>query len=157
MNGLFYLACARHLVEDNFTRVLVTAGVNQSDMDKFRSTTLWTPELRSRNKRVLDSLVYATCDMAMLPKVDVPAEMAAAIIALTVSPTNWMVCASHFEGLRPARDIQDSEETVQIERVSAGKLLVMIFAADAAMRSVDEYSAFASKIAASFNTKQVVA
>ena len=85
MNGQFYLACVRMLAEDNFTRVMVNAGINQSDMDLFRGSPIWTSDLRSRLRRVLDALVYGLCDMAQLPRVDVPAEMPAAIIAMTVA------------------------------------------------------------------------
>lgn len=156
MNGQFYLSAIRMVATDSFVRVVVNGGVNQSDMDLFTGSGLWTPELRTRMRRVMDTVVYGICDMAMLPRVDLPAEIPAAIIAMMCAPCNWYVAASWLAGLRPAHDLAQAEETVQIERVSAGRMITLIHVADSAMRGTDEYNDFAAKIAGRFSLKTEV-
>lgn len=156
MNGQFYLSAVRYMATDAFVRCIVNCGVNQSDMDLFTGPGLWTPDLRTRMRRVIDSVVYGVCDMAQLPRVDLPAEIPAAVIAMTVNPANWIVASAWLAGLRPARDLAENEETVQIERVSAGKMITLITMADSAMRGTSEYQAFADRIAGRFSLKVVV-
>lgn len=146
MHPEFYMSTVRYLAQDAFVRTMVNCGVNQADMDLFTGALLWGPDVRSRVRRVLDSVLYGICDMAMLPRVDIPAEIAASVIAMMVNPANWMIAAAWQEGLRPAQDLANSEETVQIERVSAGKMITMVCLADAALRNNDAYQAFAARL-----------
>lgn len=146
MSGAFYLAATRHLATDAYARLLVTSGVNQNDMDLFRGDAAWHGSDRLRVRRVFDTVLYAMCDMSGLPRVEIPAEMPAAIIAMVVSPTNWMTCASWLSGLKPARDLMESEETVQIETFSSARMMSLILFADAAMRDASDYAVMSKAI-----------
>lgn len=155
MNGLFYLASVRYLAQDAALRTIYNAGVSQQDFDQLRGAAIWSADQRTRIRRTLDAVVYSITDMAQLPRVDVPAEMVAAVVAMVISPANWATCASWLSGLRPARDVAEPEETVQIERVSAARMLVLVCMADASMRGLSEYAEFSSKLAGKFNAKEV--
>ncbi|MCA0422510.1 MAG: hypothetical protein LCH61_04155 [Proteobacteria bacterium] len=154
MNGLFYMSAARLVVEDHYLRAIVNAGVSQADMDIVKGPALWSVDQRVRLRQTLDTMMYAVTEMVGLPRVDIPAEMFAAIVASLVSPINWAVCASWQSGLRAAKDILDTDETAQIERVSPAKMLTMIFAADAAMRGDPAFTQFASSVAKKYNAAE---
>lgn len=152
------LASVRYLASDAFVRVCASLGVSQEDMDHFRGPTVWTADIRVRMRRVLDTVVYGVCDMSMLPRVDVPAEMVAAVVACLVEPSNWIVVAAQCEGLRSARDLAEPEGSVQIERVSAGRMMVLILQADTSLAGAGEYSKLALAISSKlgkFNARTV--
>ena len=119
----------------------------QNDMDLFKGQALWATSDRLRIRRVFDTVLYAMCDMAQLPRTEIPAEMPAAVVAMLVSPGNWMVAASWLAGLKPARDLMEAEQTVQIETFSAGRMLSLILYADSAMRDSSHYHEFNKQIA----------
>jgi len=75
----------------------------------------------------------------MLSFVSVPAEMVAAVVACLVKPANWVVVAAMCEGLRSARDLAAPELAVEIERVSSGRMMVLILQADVALSGAAEY------------------
>lgn len=153
MQPEFFLSTIRYLAEDATARSIVNAGVSQEDMDILTGPALWTPDLRIRVRRTLDSVVFGITDMAGLPRVEIPAEMAAAIIAMIVNPANWMIAASWLADLKPAQDFTTPEETVQLERVSAGKMFVLVCMADAGMRTREDYTIFASRLQGKFTLK----
>lgn len=146
MNGYFFLAAARMVSTAQMSRLMVNSGVSQMQMDYLRGSTMWSSDMRTQMRTTLDTVIYGACDMAGLPRVDVPAEMVAAIVAVTVDPGNWMICASWIANLRPARDLKEPAETVQIERVDAGRMLTLILFADAAMRSLPEYESLSRTV-----------
>jgi nitrogen fixation protein len=72
------------------------------------------------------------------------------VIATLVSPVNWFACASWLSGLKPAKDLTEAQETIQIERVDGGKMLTLIHTAWSALNDVTEFAAFAKTIDAKF-------
>lgn len=157
MSAAFYLAACRHLATDAYARLLVTSGVNQNDMDMFRGPGLWASSDRLRVRRVFDTVLYAMCDMAGLPRSEIPAEMPAAVIAMVVAPANWMTCCSWLSGLKPARDLMESEETVQLETFSPARMLSLVLFADAAMRDGADYLALSKSINDRLAVREVLA
>ncbi len=133
-------------MNDEYVRVLKNAGVSEADWRLVTNHKLWSAGDRIRTNRIIDSIIYAATEMAGLPKVDVSAEMCAAILATVVSPLNWTIIASWQSGLMPAHDLATSETTVQIERVSAGRMLAHIAYARAALSNFDEWNTYSSKI-----------
>jgi len=142
----FAVASVRYLASDAFVRVCASLGCSQEDMDHFRGESVWTADLRVRMRRVLDNVVYGVCDLSMLPRVEVPAEMVAAVVACLVKPANWIVCAAMLEGLRSAHDLASPEIAVQIERLSSGRMVVLILQADVALSGAAEFSKLSSLI-----------
>jgi len=140
------LASVRYLASDAFVRVCASLGVSQEDMDIFRGHGVWTADLRVRMRRVLDTVVYGVCDLSMLPRVEVPAEMVAAVVACLVAPGNWIIAAAQCEGLKSARDLAEPETAVQIERVSASRFLVLVLQADQSLRGANEFLSLSSVI-----------
>lgn len=142
----FAVSSVRYLASDAFVRVCSSLGVSQEDMDIFRGPLVWTADVRVRMRRVLDAVLYGVCDLSMLPRVDIPAEMVAAVVACLVQPANWLVVAAQQEGLRTARDLAEPEQQAQIERVSAGRMVTLIIQADVALRGATEFVALSSVV-----------
>lgn len=155
MNPGFFLSAARMVATSQMSRLLLSAGVSAMDMDYLRGSGLWAQDMRTKMRTTLDSLIYGTLDIAGLPRVDVPAELVAAIVASVVDPINWMTCAAWLEGLKPARDLKEPGESVQIERVNAGRMLTLIIYADAAMSSTDEYASLSKTIGERMTLREV--
>lgn len=150
----FFLSSARMLISAQTSRLLLSSGVSHVDMQRLRGPALWMADQRVRVRTTLDACLFAACDMSGLPRVDIPAELAAAHVAVLVDPINWMVCASWLADLKPARDLAEAQQSVQIERVSAGRFLSLVLFADASMRSLGEYEQFARKIGESMTLSE---
>lgn len=139
MNDHFFLSSVQYLLDAESDRVFRNCGVSADDWKLLVGSRVWTRDERTRVRRVLDSVVYGVMDMSGMARVDVPAEVVASVIAATVSPLNWMPVSAWLEGLKPARDLAEAEETVEIERVSAGRMLALIHYAHAALSGGDAW------------------
>ncbi len=146
MNDAFYLASVSHLMTNEYARVMKNAGVSEADWKLVSQDKLWSQSDRIRTNRIIDALIYGSTEMAGMPKVDISAEMCAAILATVVSPMNWMIVASWQEGLAPAYDLATAESSVQIERISAGKMLALIGLARSALSSNAEWNEYRSRV-----------
>ncbi len=151
----FYLAGIAHLMTDEFTRVAKNTGISEEDWRLLTYTALWTAADRMRIMRVLDATIHGATQLAGLPKIDVPAEVVAAIIATTISPLNWPIAAAWQEGLHPAEDLSKAEETVQLERVKAGRMLALICLAKAALSNSQDWRDCHSAINQKLSRKSV--
>jgi len=154
VNKQFYISSMQHLLVPEFQRTLRNAGVSQAHVDVLRQPGLWTSDQRVAVRQTLDAVIYACTDMAGLPRVDIPAEYVAAVVATLVSPVNFLVLASWVADHKPARDLAQAEENVQIQRVHAGKMASLIIMAHAAIHGDEGESVIASKIRNGFSVQK---
>ena len=71
---------------------------------------------------MLDALTHGTLDVQGLPRINVPAEFRAAVVALVVNPVNVCVACRWLEAGVPA----ESHITGTVEQVTAEKLLALV-------------------------------
>lgn len=114
---------------DTLEASLVGYGVTKLQLQKAMSPAPWIGGERAEVRRTLDSLIYASVDAAGLPRIDLPAEFVAAVLAIFVHPTNLMVACVFMEGRHNWVDdvARAANDPVQgLERVSASELFGII-------------------------------
>lgn len=82
----------------------------------------WTGGDRARVTQTLEKYVFGGMDAQGLGRIQVPAEMVAAAIFVTVHPNNVRRACAFFEGYRSA----EAEMAGTMDTVSAGKLVAII-------------------------------
>lgn len=86
----------------HYEQVLVQAGITHQDYDVLTGGNLWLAPMRTRMRTVLDQLIFAASDCFGLPRIQVPAEYAAGIIAIFVNQLNWMNACGLYQSTSPA-------------------------------------------------------
>jgi hypothetical protein len=146
MNASYYLASISYLMNTQLPSVLASAGISQAHLDLLKSETPWTNDKRVTVRQTLDTLVYGLCDLSGLARVDVPAQIVAAVVATIVTPANWFAVSQWLSGIKPARDLSDAEQSVEIERLTGGQMLHEIMRARATLDGSDVYAQYVSEI-----------
>ena len=77
-------------------------GLTKAAYEEVTSQTPWIGAQRQRARATLDTLCHATTDLIGLPRIEIPAEYVAAVIASFVHPVNIAVACSWMEGRLPA-------------------------------------------------------
>jgi len=103
-------------------------GVARADFDRFVGDEPWLSTDRNRMTSVLNTMMNASVDAMGLPRFDLPAEYAAAAIALFISPVNVHgACVFAAREAKPAEEMgrQAKSESVTPERLFA--LVIQLF------------------------------
>lgn len=80
-------------------------GIPEDDVKTVTGSAPWTGAERLQVRRVLDSYIYGMLDVLGLPRFEVPAEYAAAIIAVFVHPVNWFAACSWVTGMASQEEL----------------------------------------------------
>lgn len=97
-------------------------GISRDDFDLVTGDSPWIAADRPRVRAVTDALVHGVVDVVGLPRIDVPAEFTAAVMACFVSPRNLMVASRWMEREGPAEAMVEGGS---IEAVSASQLFAL--------------------------------
>lgn len=73
-----------------------SAGWSESDWRLLTQNAPWSPRERREARRVIAQAVNSTLEEAGLPSEPLPGQYVAAVIAIFVSPINWLVAASRM-------------------------------------------------------------
>lgn len=107
-----------------------SCGCTESDWKLLTGSKVWIGVDRPRVKRLLDSLIYGVVDTLGLPRFELPAEYAAACIAMFVSPINYFPACSWVGTYARSEDLADYHgnlDAVQgLETVSSAKLFALV-------------------------------
>lgn len=118
------------LLNSNIKDVVGAIGCTESDWKLVIGKKPWLGVDRPRVMRVLDGLLYGMVDQMGLPRFELPAEFAASVVALFVSPVNhyascvWMGKFARGEDLGNAQI--NTEPVEGLELVSAKQLFALI-------------------------------
>lgn len=115
--------------EEVITSSLLSAGISKKQYQKVTSGMPWVGAERNDVRRTLDALIHCTIDCAGLPRIDVPAEFVAMVIAVFVHPVNLMTACVFLEGKHNwVEDIPTAEQDpiAALERVSASRLFSLV-------------------------------
>ena len=88
----------------------------------------WLAPQRHVARSGLESLCHATVELLGLPRVEIPAEYVAAVIAVFVDPVNYMVACSWFEGQLPSANdmVTKDDPPAGMEHLKAHQLFGMV-------------------------------
>lgn len=107
--------------------VVESLGISKEDWELATGSAPWLAADRPRVNRTLTDLVYGSMDAAGLPRFDVPAEYAAAVICAFVAPSNiFVACDFLAAGLTEADSIVEGREQ---ERIRPAELFAFCLAA----------------------------
>lgn len=98
-------------------------GISQDDFDLVTGNFPWIGAHRPRVTAVIDSLTHGTLDVLGLPRIAVPGEYRAAMIAIFVAPCNHHVACRWLERGHSAVEMVTGTEDVP---VSAQQLFSMV-------------------------------
>ena len=102
--------------------------LTSDDFDFLTANKLWLARDRMRARRCIESIAFSCLDLIGYPRIDLPVEFIAAVIAKYVSSVNLMCACSVMEGL----DYTQSIINDVTEPVSASQLFshVLMFLAN---------------------------
>jgi len=78
---------------------------NDDDIEFLRGDRLWLAHDRNRARRGIEAFAFTALDIVGLPRISLPAEFVAAVIALHVHPTNFQVASAIMDGVEWTEDI----------------------------------------------------
>lgn len=107
-----------------------SCGCTESDWKLLTGSKVFIGVDRPRVKRLLDNIIYGVVDTLGLPRFELPAEYAAACIAMFVNPVNFFPACSWIGTYARSEDIADYHgnlDSVQgLETVSSSKLFALV-------------------------------
>ena len=107
-----------------------SCGCTESDWKLLTGSKVFIGVDRPRVKRLLDNLIFGVVDTLGLPRFELPAEYAAACIAMFVNPVNYFPACSWIGTYARSEDIADYHgnlDAVQgLETVSSSKLFALV-------------------------------
>lgn len=117
------LNCMQLIGKGAVTDAFEALGITKDDFELATGDMSYLGADRSRVSSVLNALTHGTLDVLGLPRIEVPAEYRAAVIAVFVAPRNIHVACRWLETGVTAADIVAGG---QLEAVSAKQLFALI-------------------------------
>jgi hypothetical protein len=105
-----------------------THGIQQVHWDLLTQDEPWTPEQARQIRSVLASIIEVCMTIAGLPPVPLPAQYAAAVIAVVVAPANRFVAAQKVPDTFDAATASGLMETIDIRPVKAETMFSLVMA-----------------------------
>lgn len=142
------LAVARgamiNLCKSTSHNVIEEIGLLYGDFEKVRGNEPWMSQDRNAVTKTLDALCYSTLYCLGLPKIELPAEYIAAVIATFCKPVNYMVACRWIEGHQAASDLARSETAGQV--IHAQQLFALVCMMESNGEMNEAKAAFESKL-----------
>lgn len=123
---------ALHLIANSLgagTTSIHELGLTPKVYEEVTSEIPWIAAQRTRMRAALDALCHATTDLAGLPRIEIPAEYVAAVIAVFVSPVNTpLACSFMGERFVTSADAASVGEPPPqgMEHMTAAQLLALV-------------------------------
>ena len=99
----------------HYEQVLVAGGISAQDYDLVTGDRVWLNPHGNTARRVLDQIVFGVSDGMGFPRIEIPAEYVAMLIALFVNQVNWLAACNLYRSSTPA-------ETLAARGAGAGTL-----------------------------------
>jgi hypothetical protein len=152
MANLSYEAALQVLkVIDKYTAADFDAlGITESDFEIASGNAPWRRDQLIRVMRTLNALVYGSLEVLALPKIRVPSEYVAAIVASFVHPSNRMIACTWLAMEKQtgagAMDMSSRNTTQEIEHASAEQLFSLVIALSDTEASTDARKSFRKRL-----------
>lgn len=128
MNNYSICYAAMAVISDTVKKVgIQSLGINQDDFDKTTGEAVWMSADRPVATRTIQQLCYGVMDAQNVPRIDLPAEYLAGIIALYVSPVNRFAACGWSAGEMLSVDLASRNEAP--ERFDASRLFALVLLA----------------------------
>lgn len=106
-------------------------GCTDEDWELLVNPMPWDGRARRTVKRLLEQIFFGTLEVLALPRIDIPAEYAAACIALFVAPVNYFPACSWIGNFHRADELGNFDGSHNnpidgLERVSARQLFSLV-------------------------------
>lgn len=124
-------SCLKLIVREFKSGDLGGIGVSREDWTKFTGGRQWLPADRGAMRRALEGVCFFSIDMMGLPRFQIPAEYAAAVIALFVDPVNQRSSCVFAADARPpaAADLAANEvEPEGMQSATAQQIYTLVIA-----------------------------
>lgn len=126
-------------------------GITEDDFQLTYAPAPWKREHRRRVTQTLDALLFGTLDQMGLPRIAVPAEYVAAVIATFVAPCNRMVSClwlaeQRATGARAMDLAAAGMEGAYVDPVSASQLFALVISLSDTDRSTEVRANFKSRM-----------
>jgi hypothetical protein len=106
-----------------------TLGITEEDMTLTTGVTPWLATDRARVRKTIDSFIYGVIDVLGLPRMDLPAEYCAAVIATFIDPANYFPACSWITGTVTSEELiagKKGKPVEGFERVSPSELFALV-------------------------------
>lgn len=119
------------VIQDYLPADFDTLGITEEEFELISSGTPWRRDYISRIVRTMNGLIHGALEVMALPKIIVPAEYVAAVIAATVHPSNAMACCvilaqERATGVGALELAARSAQVSSIDPTSADQLFALV-------------------------------
>lgn len=118
-------------------------GISKVDWELLTQNEHWTPDQARSIRSILANCIEVCMTICGMPPVPLPAQYAAAVIAIVVSPANRMVAAMKCPDTFDALQASGLQGTVQIEKAPPEQMIALVtaysggFGGEGAMQRLD--------------------
>lgn len=123
------LATMRQIV-DYTSGEFAALGVSEDDLELTHGEMMWQRQHVHTVLKTLNSLMFGTLEIMGMPKINIPAEFQAALIATFVAPVNRIGCCILFEQENKiggvASEIANNAENFGVDRVARDQLFALV-------------------------------
>jgi len=132
LSHLVLVGCMRAIADGAVSGDLSAMNISQSSMKRVTGDRAWLGTDRQMVVSVLDSLTHGSIDVLGLPRIDIPVEHRAAVVAIFVHPANWQKACKWLERGLSAEDLaRGAERSASQSGVSSGQMFGLLCLATA--------------------------